>query len=130
MAVGKNKKMGRKGKGKKTVDIFTRKEWYNIRAPAVFSVRNCGKTIVTKTTGLKIASDSLKGRIFETNLADLTANEDDGHRKIKLKCEEVEGYNVLTTFYGMDLVRHKMGQMIKKWQTLIEAHCDVKTTDG
>jgi small subunit ribosomal protein S3Ae len=129
MAVGKNKKMGKKGK-KKAVDPFLRKEWYGIKAPAVFSVREVGKTLVTKSTGLKIASESLKGRVFETNLADLTGNEDDGHRKIKLRCEEVEGTNVLTTFYGMDLVRHKMGSMIKKWQSLIEANCDVKTTDG
>ncbi|KAH9258664.1 hypothetical protein BASA81_003166 [Batrachochytrium salamandrivorans] len=131
MAVGKNKKLGKKGKsGKKQIDPFLRKEWYGIKAPAVFSVRDVGKTLVTKTTGLKIASESLKGRVFETNLADLTANEEDGHRKIKLKCEEVEGTNVLTSFYGMDLVRHKMGAMIKKWQSLIEAHVDVKTTDG
>ena len=129
MAQGKNKKLGKKGK-KKAVDPFLRKEWYSVRAPAVFSVREVGKTMVTKSTGLKIASESLKGRVYEANLADLTANEDDGYRKIKLKCEEVEGYNVLTTFYGMDLVRHKMGSMIKKWQSLVEAYVDAKTTDG
>lgn len=130
MAIGKNKKMGKKGKGKKTIDPFLRKEWYGIRAPAVFPVREVGKTLVTKSTGLKIASESLKGRVFETNLADLTGQEEDGHRNIKLKCEEVEGNHVLTTFYGMDLVRHKLGSMIKKWQSLIEAHVDVKTADG
>ena len=131
MAVGKNKRnMNKKGRGKKTIDPFARKEWYDIRAPAVFPVRDVGKTLVTKTTGLKIATEGLKGRVFETCLADLTNNEDHAHRKIKLRCEEVEGTKVLTTFYGMDLVRHKMGSLIKKWQTLIEAHVDVKTTDG
>lgn len=131
MAVGKtNKRLSKKGKGKKAIDPFLRKEWYDIKAPAVFSNRDVGKTLVTKTTGTKIASESLKGRVFETCLADLTKNEDDGHRKIKLRAEEVEGNKVLTTFYGMDLVRHKMGSLIKKWQSLIEAHVDVKTTDG
>jgi small subunit ribosomal protein S3Ae len=130
MAVGKNKKLSKKGKGKKSVDPFLRKEWYDIRAPAVFQVRDVGKTLVTKTTGTKIASEQLKGRVFEANLGDLMKNEDYSYRKIKLRCEEVEGNKVLTTFYGMDLARHKMGSLIKKWQSLIEAHVDVKTTDG
>ena len=130
MAVGKNKRLSKKGKGKKTVDPFLRKEWYDIKAPGVFTARDVGKTIVTKTTGTRIASEQLKGRVFETSLADLMNNEDYSHRKIKLRCEEVEGNKVLTTFYGMDLVRHKMGSLIKKWQSLIEAHVDVKTTDG
>ena len=99
MAVGKNKKLGKKGKmaGKKkralhvwryassaraprsgaalkrprapaaptpfahhpppaaplsaAVDPFTRKEWYDIKAPGMFSQRVPGKTPVTKTTG-------------------------------------------------------------------------------
>jgi len=130
MAVGKNKKLSKKGKGKKVNDPFLRKEWYDIRAPAVFAVRDVGKTLVTKTTGTRIASEQMKGRVFEACLADLTKNEDYGHRKIKLRCEEVEGNKVLTSFYGMDLARHKMGSLIKKWQSLIEANVDVKTTDG
>jgi len=129
MAIGKNKKLSKKGK-KKVTDPFLRKEWYTIRAPSVFLKRDAGKTLVTKTTGVKIASESLKGRVFEANLGDLNGNEDDAFRKIKLRCEEVEGNSVLTTFYGMDMVRHKLGSLIKKHQTLIEAHVDVKTTDG
>merc|ERR1712154_525386 len=43
---------------------------------------------------------------------------------------EVQGRNVLTNFHGMDLTRDKLCSMGKKWQTLIEAHIDVKTTDG
>jgi len=47
MAVGKNKGLkGKRGKGKKIIDPFTKKEWYDIRAPSQFAVRNCGKTPV------------------------------------------------------------------------------------
>lgn len=49
MAVGKNKGFkGKRGKGKKVVDPFTKKEWYDIRAPSMFAVRNCGKTPVVR----------------------------------------------------------------------------------
>jgi hypothetical protein len=53
------------------VDPFSKKDWYDVKAPSVFAVRNVGKTLVTRTQGTKIASDGLKGRVFETSLADL-----------------------------------------------------------
>jgi len=132
MAVGKNKKLGKKGKGgkKKVVDSFLKKEWFDIRAPVQFSDRAVGKTPVNKTIGTKIASEALKGRVFTVSLADLQKDEDQAHRKIKLICEDVQGSRVLTNFYGMDLTTDKFRSLVKKWQTLIEAHVDVKTTDG
>lgn len=40
MAVGKNNnKMGKKGGKKKAVDPFSRKEWYDIKAPNMFATR-------------------------------------------------------------------------------------------
>jgi len=132
MAVGKNKRLskGKKGKGKKTVDPFTKKEWYDIKAPSNFTVRSCGKTPVTRTTGTKIASEQLKGRVFELNLADLNKDEDQAYRKFKLQCEEVQGHYCLTQFYGMDFTTDKIRSMVRKWQSLIEAFVDVKTLDG
>jgi hypothetical protein len=52
------------------------------------------------------------------------------HRKIKLKCADVAGKNLLTTFYGMDLTTDKLRSLVRKWQSLIEAAVDVKTSDG
>ena len=130
MAVGKNKRLtkGKKGGKKKTVDPFTKKEWYDIKAPSNFSVRACGKTPVTRTTGTKIASEMLKGRVFEICLADLNKDEDQAYRKIKLQCEEVQGKYCLTQFYGLDFTTDKIRSMVRKWQSLIEAFVDVKTT--
>jgi len=132
MAVGKNKRLskGKKGKGKKIVDPFTKKEWYDIKAPSNFSVRSCGKTPVTRTTGTKIASEMLKGRVFEVCLADLNKDEDQAYRKIYLQCEEVQGRYCLTQFYGLNFTTDKLRSMVRKWQSLIEANVDVKTTDG
>jgi len=132
MAVGKNKRLskGKKGKGKKIVDPFTKKEWYDIKAPSNFTVRSCGKTPVTRTTGTKIASEQLKGRVFEICLADLNKDEDQAYRKIFLQCEEVQGHYCLTQFYGMNFTNDKLRSMVRKWQSLIEAQVDVKTLDG
>ncbi|CAO2584073.1 40S ribosomal protein S3a (Fragment) [Lemmus lemmus] len=95
----------------------------------MFSIRNIGKTLVTRTQGTKIASDGLKGRVFEVSLADLQ-NDEVAFRKFKLITEDVQGKNCLTNFHGMDLTLDKMCSMVRKWQTMIEAHVDVKTTDG
>lgn len=80
----------------------------------------------------RIASDGLKGRVYEVSLADLNSENDAerSFRKFKLVCEDVQGKNCLTNFYGMNLTTDKLRSMVKKWQTLIEAYADVKTTDG
>nr|KAF6350000.1 ribosomal protein S3A [Myotis myotis] len=118
MAVGKNKRLtkgGKKGAKKKVVDPFSKKDWYDVKAPAMFNIRNIGKTLVTRTQGTKIASDGLKGRVFEVSLADLQ-NDEVAFRKFKLITEDVQGKNCLTNFHGMDLTRDKMCSMVKKWQ--------------
>ena len=132
MAVGKNKRLskGKKGGKKKQQDPFAKKDWYDIKAPTMFNIKNIGKTLVTRTQGTKIASDGLKGRVINVSLADLQKNESDAHRNIKLRVEDVQGRNCLTNFYGMDLTTDKLRSLVRKWQTLIEAHVDVKTTDG
>ncbi|XKL69452.1 hypothetical protein PGB90_007221 [Kerria lacca] len=135
MAVGKNKglaKSGKKGVKKKIVDPFTRKEWFDVKAPSMFTNRQIGKTFVNRTQGTKIASEGVKGRVFEVSLADLQKDGDAerSFRKFRLIAEEVQGRDVLTNFHGMDLTTDKLRSMVKKWQTLIEANVDVKTTDG
>lgn len=39
---------------KKASDPFARKDWYDIKAPTSFNVRQVGKTLVTRTTGTKV----------------------------------------------------------------------------
>nr|XP_061828999.1 small ribosomal subunit protein eS1-like [Nerophis lumbriciformis] len=95
MAVGKNKRLtkgGKKGAKKKIVDPFSKKDWYDVKAPAMFNIRNIGKALVTRTQGTRIASDGLKGRVFEVSLADLQ-NDEVAFRKFKLITEDIQGKN-------------------------------------
>lgn len=132
MAIGKNKRLtkSKKGSRKKAVDPFLKKEWYNLIAPSIFAVKDCGKTLITKTQGTKIASEGLKGRVFEMSLADLNKNEALAYRKIKLCIEDVQGYNCLLNFHGMDMTRDKLCSLIRKKQSIIEGSVDCRTTDG
>jgi len=131
--VDKNKRLTKSkkgGKGKKIVDPFKSKQKYEIRAPSYFAARSAGMTICSKTTGNKISSENLKGRIFPINLADLKKDEEHFYRIIKLRAEEVQDRRVLTNFHGLQLTVDKLRSLVRKWQTLIEASVDVKTADG
>jgi len=128
----KNKRLtkGKKGGKKKIVDPFTLKEWYDIKAPSVFSNPMCGKTLVTRSKGTKIATEQLKGRVLEVSLGDLNKNETDDFRKMRLRVEDVQGKTCLCNFWGMDFTTDKLRSLVRKWQSLIEANVDVKTVDG
>ena len=87
------------------------------------------------TVSAEIASDGLKGRVFEVSLADLQDDEVT-FRKFRLIAEEVQGRHVLTNFHGMNLTTDKLRSMVKKWQVRefmvcravfgISSHCNAK----
>ena len=52
MAVGKSKKTYKKGQKKKVVDPLSRKEWFQLRAPAPFQAESFGWTCANRTQGL------------------------------------------------------------------------------
>jgi hypothetical protein len=37
-----------------SVDPFSKKDWYDIKAPSTFNQRSSGKTLVTRTQGTKV----------------------------------------------------------------------------
>jgi len=120
----------KKGGKKKIADPFAKKEWYELRAPSMFTNRNCAKTLITRTQGTRIASEGLKGRVIQLSLGDLNDKTQDIFRKFKLKVEDVQGRQCLMNFHGMDLTRDKLCGLIQKRHSTIETHVDVKTTDG
>lgn len=53
MALGKSKKTyGKKGQKKKIVDSLSRKEWFELKAPAPFQSESFGFTCANRTQGL------------------------------------------------------------------------------
>jgi len=132
MAIGKNKRTGgRKGGNKrKGIDSMARKEWYDVIAPTTFKNRSMAKTLVTKTTGTKLATDGLRHRVFQTFLSDLQDQPENGYVKMRFRVEEIIGRNCLTQFYGLDTSVDKLRSMVRKWISLIEVIVDAVTSDG
>lgn len=67
MVVGNDKcltKGGMKGAKKKAVDPFSKTDWYDVKALAMFNIRNTGEMLGVRTQGSKISSDGLKGHVF------------------------------------------------------------------
>jgi small subunit ribosomal protein S3Ae len=119
-----------KNNRKKALDSFSRKDWYNVKAPDMFANTQVGKTLATRLSGTKDASDSLNGRIFDVSLEDLKQDENQSTRKVRLRIEHVQGRDCLTHFWGMELTCDKIRSIVKKWQTTIEANVNAKTIDG
>ena len=134
MSLGKNKKnfsKGRKGAKKKVGERFLKKEWWNIKAPGMFMKRMFTQSPVNQTVGKKLASDSMKGRVFESNLGDLNPGME-SNKKVKLIVEDADGKSriALTNFYGLECTRDYLCSLIRKWHTLIDLFVDCKTSDG
>ena len=134
MSLGKNKKnfsKGRKGAKRKVGERFTKKEWWNIKAPGMFMKRMFTQSPVNQTVGKKLASESMKGRVFEANIGDLNSGYE-ANTKIKLIVEDADGKSriALTNFYGLECTRDYLCSLIRKWHTLIDLFVDCKTNDG
>lgn len=134
MAIGKNKRVNKGGKrGKSKVqDAMSRKEWYDVVAPSNFTNRQFAKTICNKSQGIRLAADSLRGRVYETNLADInkTAGPEDANRKVRFVVQEVQGRNLLTQFHSLQMTTDNLASLLRKWCTTIEAMVEVRTADG
>ncbi|KAF5915323.1 hypothetical protein HPG69_012016 [Diceros bicornis minor] len=112
-------KGGKKGAKKKVVGPFCKKYGHDVKDLAMF---------ISRTQGSKIASEGHKGHVFKASLVALQ-NDKVAFGKSKLITEDIQGKNFLTNTQDMDLTHENMCSMVKKWQTITEAHVTVKTTN-
>lgn len=80
------------------VDSFSKKDCSVVNAPAMFNIRNIGKTSHENSRN-QIASEGLRGFVFEVSLPDL--QNEFLFSKFKLITEDVHGKNCWTYFCGM-----------------------------
>jgi small subunit ribosomal protein S3Ae len=135
MAIGKNQRENKGGKRagakKKIAEPMSRKEWFDVVAPANFKKRQFQKALCNKTIGTRTVVDNMKGRVYEANLADLeSAKADASYNKAKFQVMEVQGRNLLTQFHSMSMTTDKLRSLFKKWCTMLETVVEAKTKDG
>lgn len=108
------------------VNLFSKKNWYDVKTQVIFNIRNIGITLVTRIEGTKVVSVGLKDHAFEVSLADIQIDQV-AVRKFKQVIGKVDIENCLS--HGMDLTQDKMCSVVKKWQIMTKAEVDVKTTN-
>jgi len=133
MAKGKNKQISKRGgaRGKQERHPFTRKQWYKIQSPPnVHNSVQVGWTPVNKTVGTKLSKDGLMNRVCEVSYGDIQEPTNFAWKKIRMQVEEVKGSACYTSFYGINIIREKLYNYLRKRMTLIDVVADVKTQDG
>jgi len=132
MAKGKNKQQN-KGKGNRKAErhAFFKKKWYKMQSPpSIGNSITVGWTPVNKTIGTKLSKDGLMGRVAEVSLGDLTDQTHLAWKKVRMQVEEVKSSSCYTSFYGINTIREKLYNILRKKMSLIDVFCDVKTQDG
>jgi len=133
MAKGKNKQISKRGgaRGKQERHPFSKKQWYKIQSPPnVHNSVQVGWTPVNKTVGTKLSKDNLLNRVCEVSYGDIQDPTNFAWKKIRMQVEEVKGSACYTSFYGINIIREKLYNYLRKRMTLIDVVADVKTQDG
>jgi len=133
MAKGKNKQQqkGKGGRGKNERHAFSKKQWYKIQSPpSVANSVQVGWTPVNKTAGTKLSKDSLIGRVCEVSYADIQESTLFQYKKVRMQVEEVKGSALYTSFYGINIIKEKLYQYLRKRMSLIDVVADIRTQDG
>jgi len=132
MAKGKNKQIVKgKNKGKAERHPFFKKKWYKLQSPpTVGNSVTVGWTPVNKTIGTKLSKDGLMNRVTEVSYGDLVEATQFPWKKVKMQVEEVKGNTCYTSFYGINMIREKLYNFLRKKMSLIDVVADVRTQDG
>jgi small subunit ribosomal protein S3Ae len=126
----RGKSGGKSSAKKQKLSSFSKKEWRHVFVPGYFKKRDIGFTISHKVARGKTPGDYLNNRVFEQSHQDLSDDHVHAYRIFSWKSVGVVSDDVLTIFYGMRLTADKIGSLLRKYRTLIDAQVDVKTPDG
>jgi small subunit ribosomal protein S3Ae len=104
-------------------DKWRRKDWYDIILPRYF-----GETKVGETPAEEGAL--LKGRVFETTLAQITGDFSQEYIKMYFQVTGVEEHKAATVFKGHEYLRDYLRSLVRRRSTKIDGIYRVTTTDG
>jgi small subunit ribosomal protein S3Ae len=118
MAADKKKTASRKIK-----DKWKAKEWYKIHAPRMFNEVEVGETPA-------IDPETLKGRVVEVTVQELTGDFSKMHIKMRFQITSVDGFDAKTEYIGHELTSEYVRRLTRRKKTKTDHVVDVKTKDG
>lgn len=143
MAVGKNKRLSKKGKlgKKKRADAFEKKVWFKLKMPKIsgIKVNTYGWIPANKTAQGVLVEERLYDRVATIRCGDLDEKPQPDsadnlstatNLKLRIAKTDIKTNECWLDFHGMELTRDKTCQFLKKWVSLIEAQEDIRTTDN
>jgi small subunit ribosomal protein S3Ae len=123
MAATSTKKTVTKAASRKVKDRWKAKEWYKVYAPRMFNQVQLGETPSADPS-------SLKGRIIEATVHDLTGDFSKMHVKLKFQITEINGFDAHTVLIGQDLTSDYIRRLTRRKRTKTDHVIDIKTKDG
>lgn len=111
--------------GKKVVDKWKTKQWYNVVAPEVFEGRVVAEIVASEP-------DHLLNRIVPVNLMDITGkmSQQNIYTSVKFRITEVKGNNAYTKIIGHELAPGYLRTLARKNRSIIHHVIPVETKDG
>ncbi|NMC04745.1 MAG: 30S ribosomal protein S3ae [Candidatus Lokiarchaeota archaeon] len=112
-----------KRRGKKVVDRWKSKQWYEIHASPEFDNIYIGQTPAAE-------EEILYERVLENSLFDFTQDFEDASMKLRFRINKVNGNLANTMFVGHELTRDFVRSLIRRGSNRIQNIIDIKTKDG
>jgi small subunit ribosomal protein S3Ae len=107
-------------------DKWRSKQWYKVRAPALFQHADLGETVATEP-------DQVIGRTLEMTMPELSGTPDAGkaHVKLRFRVERIAGDGAAETrFVGHDLTSDYVRRLARRKRSKIDTSLVVTTKDG
>lgn len=117
------KKRSARQAARKVKDKWRAKQWYTIRAPAIFNEAQIGETLADEP-------EKLEGRIAEATLQDVTGDFSKQHVKCYFRVRGTRGTDAVTTFDGHDLTSDYVRRLVRRSHSKVDGVYDITTSDG
>ena len=115
--MAKKKQVGRR------VEVWKAKSWFKVYTPD-----NLGKAYIGDTIASEV--ETVKGRIMQATLGEITNDYAKQHIKMSFKIAEVTGDAAYTEFVGHEVTRDYLRSLVKRRSSRIDCHTLITTKDN
>ena len=115
--------MAKKKQSGRRVEGWKAKSWFKVYTPD-----NLGKAYIGDTIASEV--ETVKGRIMQATLGEITNDYAKQHIKMSFKIAEVTGDAAYTEFVGHEVTRDYLRSLVKRRSSRIDCHTQITTKDN